>query len=294
MTDRDNTSPPRNPTAGQGPGQPARQGAEKSIEQSPQPRLSVRDLGFSYGSERFRLSGVSFDVAPGELVGLLGANGSGKSTIVRLVMRLMRAHQGGIIVDGKPSLKWHMGDYARRVAYVPQESRAVFAFTALETVLMGRSPHTGMLGFESEDDIAAARGALQTVDAEIFADTLLEELSGGERQRVILARALAQQANLLVLDEPAAFLDIRHQYDLYRLLRDLSHLQGRSCLCVSHDLNVAAAYCDKLLLMHAGRLLAQGTPAEVLTSDLIRTAYDIEADVVLSPTGRPTVLPRVE
>ena len=257
-------------------------------------RVSVRDLAFTYGSARFAMSGVSFDIASGELVGLLGPNGSGKSTIVRLIMRLLGMQGGSIVVDGRPAQRWRLREYARRVAYVPQESQAVFAFTALETVLMGRSPHTGALGFESREDLAVARAALARVDAGGLADTLLEELSGGERQRVILARALAQQADLLVLDEPAAYLDIRHQYDLYRLLGDVAHVEGRSCLCVSHDLNVAAAFCDRLILMHRGRLLAIGSPAEVLTAENIRQAYDIEADVVQGRNGRPVVMPRVE
>jgi iron complex transport system ATP-binding protein len=258
------------------------------------PMLDVRGLGFSYGAGRFALEEVSFLAGHGEFVGLLGPNGSGKSTLVKLIMRLLAPSAGEILLEGRPVAALRLRDYARRVAYLPQESRAAFAFTALETVLMGRSPHLGAMGFESDDDYAKARAALERVDAARFADALLDELSGGERQRVVLARALAQEAALLVLDEPASFLDLKHQYELYRLLRDLSRQEGRTCLCVGHDLNVAAAYCDRLILLSRGRIAAIGRPAEVLTADLVRQVYDIDAEVTLRRDGRPVVLPKVE
>lgn len=257
-------------------------------------KLELRGAAFSYGEGRFALSDVSFPVQAGELVGLLGPNGSGKSTVVKLVMRLLSPGPGQVLLDGCDVRAFRHGDYARRVAYVPQESRAAFAFTVMETVLMGRSPHLGAMGFESEADHRAALEALQRVDAARFADVFLDELSGGERQRVILARALAQEAELLILDEPASFLDIRHQCQLYHLLRDLVRRQGRTCLCISHDVNVAAAYCDRLVLLRQGRLAAMGRPAEVLTADLIRRVYDVEAEILTQADGRPVVLPRVD
>jgi len=240
------------------------------------------------------MDGVSFAVARGELVGLLGPNGSGKSTVARLVMRLVSPSSGRVLLDGADVAACRQGDYARRVAYVPQESRAAFAFTAMETVLMGRGPHTGAMGFESEADHRTALAALERVDAASLAGVLLDELSGGERQRVILARALAQEADLLVLDEPASSLDIRHQYDLYRLLRGLARQEGRTCLCTSHDVNVAAAYCDRLVVLRAGSVAANGRPADVLTADLLDQVYGIRADVVTRPDGRLVVLPRIE
>lgn len=237
---------------------------------------------------------MSFAVARGELVGLLGPNGSGKSTVIRLVMRLLSPAVGQVLLDGVNAGTYRQGDYARRVAYVPQESLAAFAFTAMETVLMGRGPHTGAMGFESQADHRKARDALERVDAAPLAGVLLDELSGGERQRVVLARALAQEADLLVLDEPASSLDIRHQYDLYRLLRDLARQQGRTCLCTSHDINVAAAYCGRLVVLAEGRVAAIGRPADVLTADLVEQVYGVRADVVAQPDGRLVVLPHVE
>jgi iron complex transport system ATP-binding protein len=256
--------------------------------------LEVRDLGFTYGQGRFALCGVNFAIVPGEFVGLLGPNGSGKSTLVKLVMRLLAPATGEILVDGRRAAEFRLRDYARRVAYLPQESRPAFAFTVLETVLMGRSPHLGAMGFETDADLAQARAALDRVDAAPFAGLFLDELSGGERQRVMLARALAQEARLLVLDEPASFLDLKHQYELYRLLGDLAHGEGRSCLCVGHDLNVAAAFCDRLVLLRAGRVVAVGRPAEVLTAKTVREVYQIDVDVTVRADGRPVVLPRLE
>lgn len=255
-------------------------------------RLDIRDVAFRYAARRFAMQGVSLDVAPGELVALLGPNGSGKSTLVRLVMRLLTPHAGSIRLDGDDLATLPAGELARRVAYVPQETQVAFGFTALETVLTGRSPHTGAMGFEREADLAVARAALERVEATDLADAPLDELSGGERQRVILARALAQEAPLLVLDEPGSHLDIRHQYGLFRLLRDLSREAGRACLCVSHDLNVAAGHCDRVVVLSEGRVAAAGTPGDVLSAELVGRVYGIEADVLTTSDGRPAILPR--
>jgi iron complex transport system ATP-binding protein len=263
------------------------------VSASAEIRLEVQDVSFSYGPGRFHLDGVSLTARPGEVVGLLGPNGSGKSTLIRLVMRLLRCDSGRVLVDGRSVADWSSREFARRVAHVPQQTRAAFAFTALETVLMGRNPYQGAMGFESEADHRVARQALERVDAERFADVLLDELSGGERQRVILARALAQEADLLVLDEPASFLDIRHQYSLYHLLRDLAHDEGRTCLAAGHDVNVLAAYCDRLVLLSEGRVVGDGPPQEVLTEARLREVYGVEAEVLTRDDGRLIVLPRV-
>lgn len=257
-------------------------------------RLQLQEVAFSYGQERFRLGGVSLEARPGELVGLLGPNGSGKSTLIKLITRLLTPQAGRVLLAGRDVREFSQRQFARRVAYVPQETQAAFAFTAMEAVLMGRSPYLGAMGFESEADHAKAAEALRRVDAARFADVLLDELSGGERQRVILARALAQEAELLVLDEPASFLDVRHQYDLYRLLRSLARDEGRTCIASSHDINVAAAYCDRLVLLAGGRVAADGPPPEVLTADRLLEVYDVEVEIIRRDDGRMIVLPRVD
>jgi len=253
--------------------------------------LVVRQVGFAYADGRFRLDGVSLAVDHGEVVGLLGPNGSGKSTLVKLVARLLLPASGEILLDGRPIRDIRRSDYARRVAYLPQDIRPAFAFTAMETVLMGRSPYMGALGFEGQSDHDIALAALRRVDAVHFAGVLLDQLSGGERQRVHLARALAQEAPLLVLDEPTSFLDLRHQYGLYGLLRRLAREEGRAALCVSHDVNVAAAYCDRLVFLRGGAVAVQGTPPQIVTSETIERVYGVAAQVVTRADGRPMVLP---
>ena len=257
-------------------------------------QLQLSKVSFHYGPGRFHLDGISLEARGGELVGLLGPNGSGKSTLIKLITRLLRPQAGRVLLAGRDAGEFSQRQFARRVAYVPQETQAAFAFTAMEAVLMGRNPYLGTMGFQSEADYAKAAEALRRVDAARFADVLLDELSGGERQRIILARALAQEAELLVLDEPASFLDVRHQYDLYRLLRSLAHDEGRTCIASSHDINVAAAYCDRLVLLAGGRVVADGPPQEVLTADRLLEVYEVEVEIVHRDDGRLVVLPRID
>ncbi len=166
-------------------------------------------------------------------------------------------------------------------------------FTVLETVLMGRSPHTGALGFEAPEDWSAARRALRLTDTESLAERNLDELSGGERQRAVIARALAQEPELVLLDEPTSFLDIRHQHTIYGLLRRLVREEAKTVVCVSHDLSLAAAYADRLVLLDHGHVAAAGPPEEVMRSEVLSPVYETKVEVRLDETtGRPYVLPR--
>jgi len=257
--------------------------------------VEVRDLDFAYAAGAPVLRGLSLEVARGRFVGLLGPNGSGKTTLLRILLGLLAPASGEVRIAGLRPADYPPGALARRVAYVPQATSSVLAFTVLETVLMGRSPHTGALGFEGAADWHAARQALRLTDTERFAERHLEDLSGGERQRVVIARALAQQPDLILLDEPTAFLDIKHQQAIHRLLGRLRDEQGMTVLCVSHDLNLASAYADDVVLISDGRVVAAGMPAEVLRTDVLETVYETRVRVEFDEaSGRPYVLPRPE
>ena len=275
--------------------QSSRSPITETVPRADGPYLDVRDLAFAYGAGPPVLSGLSLGVERGRFVALLGPNGSGKTTLLRILLRLLRPSAGEVRLAGRPLGDYPAGALARRVAYVPQATSSVLAFTVLETVLMGRSPHTGALGFEGAGDWHAAREALRLTDTERFAERNLEDLSGGERQRVVIARALAQEPDLILLDEPTAFLDIKHQHAIHRLLGRLRDEQGMTVLCVSHDLNLASAYADDVVLIAGGQVAAAGTPAEVLRTDVLETVYETRVRVEFDEaSGRPYVLPRPE
>lgn len=253
-------------------------------------RLELRAVSYRY-RDRGALDGVSLQVGPGEIVGLLGPNGSGKSTVVGVVSGVRRGYTGSARLDGREIREWSPRDLARTMAVVPQESSFGLPFSALEVVLLGRHPHLEGLGFESARDIAVARNALARCGAAELADRDILELSAGERQRVVFARALAQQPSCLVLDEPASFLDVRHQVELYDRVRELAD-DGLAVLSVLHDLNLAAEYCDRLVLLRDGRVLADGSTAEVFTYARLRECFDTEVYVDLNHlTGKMLALP---
>jgi iron complex transport system ATP-binding protein len=255
------------------------------------PAIRASGLTFSYRrAPVFR----DFDlrVEPGTMTALLGPNGSGKTTFVRLASGSLRPAAGSIAVFGDDVARLTARERARRIAVVPQESHPVFEATVLEMVLLGRFAHLGFLGLESDDDLAIARAALARTDALHLADRPFVALSGGERQRVLLARALAQQARLLLLDEPTAFLDLQHRLEVHALLLDLVRRDGLTVLVVSHDLNLAARYADRLVLLRCGAIAVDGPPEAVLRPDAIRDVYRVEVEIGRDPsTGRPYVVP---
>jgi len=235
---------------------------------------------------------VSFSVATGEVVGLLGRNGAGKTTLLRMATRALAPDAGRIVLGGRPVAELSRRALAQRVATVPQELHVPFPFLASEIVLMGRAPHQGLLGFESAGDLARARAAMESVGIAELADRPLDELSGGERQLVMFARALVQEPEILLLDEPTSHLDLRHRIDVLRIVRRLAG-QGCGVLVVSHDLTLAARSCDRIVVLADGRVLADGAPSAVLSPALLHEAFGIDADVVPAPDGAPLVGPRM-
>jgi len=247
-------------------------------------------VSFAYG-DRLAIDDVSLAVRAGELLGVLGPNGSGKSTLLRLMAGGLSPARGEVRLDGRSLGSYRRTEVARRIAATAQENAIEFPFTVAEVVLMGRAPHLGGALFESREDVQVARAAMERCGVVELAGRLIHELSGGERQRVILARAVAQQTPVLVLDEPAAFLDIRHQVEIYDLLRDLQ-AEGRTIVTVLHDLNLAALYCDRVALLQAGRLIAAGAPEAVITHATITRVYETDVCVQRNAvTGAVTVLP---
>jgi iron complex transport system ATP-binding protein len=253
--------------------------------------LAAEAVGFAYGT-RHVLTGVDLAVAPGELVGMIGPNGGGKTTLVRLLSGVLAPRTGMVRLEGRPLADYRRRDVARRLAVVPQDPLVEFPFTALEVVLMGRAPHLPSLGLPGPGDLALARAAMARLDVADLAARPIDRLSGGERQRVLLARALAQEPVVLLLDEPTTHLDLRHQARIWDVLLALRRERGLAVVAVLHDLNLAAAACDRLVLLAAGRVVREGAPAAVLTEDALAAAYGTPVSVgVQDPTGRLVVLP---
>ena len=238
------------------------------------------------------MNGVSLAVQRGDLVGLLGPNGSGKTTMLKLLGGILRPQRGAIAFEGKPLSEWTRRDAARKIAYVPQETHAPFDFSVMEIVMMGRFPHLGPFALEGPEDLRVAQQALEATGMSAFAERQFHTLSGGEKQRVVIASALAQNPELLLLDEPTASLDVGHQLEVQQLLSRLNAGGQVAMVLSTHDLNLAASLCRRLVLIRDGRVLASGPTAEVLTPSAVRALYDVEADVqVHQRTGHLTVTP---
>jgi iron complex transport system ATP-binding protein len=237
--------------------------------------LEARGVSFAYGAGLPEvLCGATLAVGRGRLSALVGANGSGKSSLVRVLAGLLRPARGEVLFGGVPLREIEPRALARRVAYVPQATATVFPLTALEVVLTGRSPYTPRFRFESESDVRIARDALAAVEASHLAARSVTELSGGERQLVSLARALAQEPECLLLDEPSSALDLKHRASLVRHLARLRDERGLAALVVTHDLQLLDPAFDRVHAMRAGKVVAEGTPAEVLRDEVLAEVYD--------------------
>jgi iron complex transport system ATP-binding protein len=258
----------------------------------------VERVGFRHpGAARDALQEVSCELPGGGVTAILGPNGAGKSTFVRLLIGLVAPTRGIVQFRGRSLGSWPRGAVAREVGFVPQGEESVFPITVREVVAMGRYPHLGPWRAETEEDRRLVRHALEDVDAHAFADRPFSTLSGGEQQRVRIARALAQHGSAIVLDEPTAGLDVRHEIELFALLRALAS-QGRTVVLVTHNLSLASRLADRILLFSEGTLAAQGDARSVLTGDTLSTVYGWPIDVVRHPgpgaeTGSPLVVPRL-
>ncbi len=254
------------------------------------PLVEVREASFRYGAQR-ALEGVSLAARAGELVGLLGPNGSGKSTLVRLAAGLVAPASGTVRLCGLDPHAASRRAVARLCALVPQEPQAPWPFTVREAVMMGRTPHQGLLGIADRFDRGAVDGALRACELEQLEGRRLDALSGGERRRVFFARALAQEPKVLLLDEPTAFLDLAHQVAAMEMAR-LAARGGLCVVAVLHDLNLAADTCDRLVVLSHGRLVTEGRPGEVLTADRVREVWGVPVwRGENAATGAPIVLP---
>jgi iron complex transport system ATP-binding protein len=254
--------------------------------------LVIKGISLSYNHVPV-VKDLSFQLRSGELVGLIGPNGCGKTSIIKALSRILPPRSGRIILDGQDLTRFSHIDLARAVGVVPQNPALPSTFTVTEIVLLGRNPHLGWLGSESARDLAMVREAMEVTGLAGFAERKIGELSGGERQRVTVARVLAQEPRVILMDEPTANLDINHQITILDLMTSLCAEKKLVVLIALHDLNLAAQYCDRLLLLKEGQLYAEGTPREVITGSNIRAVYGEGSAVYPHPENQlPMVLLR--
>jgi iron complex transport system ATP-binding protein len=258
------------------------------------PLLQVNNLRFSYNGNPV-LTDIRFDVERRDFLGLIGPNGAGKTTLLRLIDGILSPQEGTIHLHGNPLSKMTRDDLAKIIAVVPQAAPMIFPFTVREVILMGRTPHLGHWQFEGAKDLAVADNAMVKTDTLALADRPMDRLSGGEFQRVLIARALAQEPQILLLDEPTAYLDIRHQVEFFNLLESLNREQGLTVIAVTHDINLASFYCSRIALLKNGHTQAIDHPDAVVTETIIQAVYGTPVIVDRHPiNGRPRVTPRRE
>jgi len=253
-------------------------------------KIEMQDVCLSYNS-KVVLKEVTFQVSPGEMVGLVGPNGCGKSTIIRALSRIISPCSGKIFLDGKDVTRIPRQDLARLLGVVPQMPLLPSAFTAFEIVLMGRNPHLSLFQYEGPKELATAWQAMEKTATHPLAERRVSELSGGEIQGLLIARVLAQEPKAILLDEPTANLDIGRQIEILDLIKNLCRENNLTVLAALHDLNLASQYCDRLILINNGRVHAEGTPKEVITARNIKEVYGAEGCVYLHPVdGLPCIL----
>ena len=254
--------------------------------------LAAQAVTLGYG-DRTIVDRLDLDVPPGRITAIIGANGCGKSTLLRALARLITPTEGQVVLDGKALHARPSKEVARTLGLLPQSPVAPEGIAVAYLVGRGRHPHQKLLARWSERDYVVVADALAATGIEDLADRSVDELSGGQRQRVWIAMALAQETDILLLDEPTTFLDVAHQVEVLDLLTDLNRERGTTIVMVLHDMNLAARYADHLFALCSGRVVADGAPGDVMTADLIREVFDLDSLVVADPvSGAPIVLPR--
>lgn len=248
--------------------------------------ISIKNLKFSYGNHSgngaFSLNIDSWQLSKGSFTSIIGPNGCGKSTFLKILARLITPHGGEIRYENTDQNHIELKNYAKKVAYVPQQIHSIFRYSVYEVVMMGRTPYLGLMGFEKKEDSAIVKDALEQMEIWHLRSKGLNEISGGEAQRVVIARALAQKAELILLDEPNSHLDIEHQLKIFNLLHQLNKDEGLTIIAVSHDLNLVGIYSEEIALMQNGAIALNGKKEDVLNEINIRNVFNINSIVKYS------------
>lgn len=251
---------------------------------------AINSLSFAYSSIRV-VDRLSVGVKPGEFLAIIGPNGAGKSTLLKLMAGLLSDFEGSLEFMGRPIADYKPVELARKVAFLPQETHVVFPFTVDEMILMGRMPYRQSVLFDTEADDEFVLKAMALTGTEHLSGKMFNEISGGERQRVVLASALAQTPQVLLLDEPTVFLDMKHQLEFYQILARLNTQERMTIVAVTHDINLAARHAERMLAIRDGAIAADGTPNQVLTADKLHEVFGITADIIDRPDGGRYVIP---
>lgn len=245
-------------------------------------KIEILGVDCYYGSIQ-ALEDISFEVNEGDFFGIIGPNGSGKTTLLRCITKVLRPKVGAVLLDENSVSDMDREKIAKNIGVVPQNSPLTFPFTVLDIVLMGRTPHFGRFARETKKDLKIAKKAMKLTNVAHFADRTINELSGGESQRVIIAKALTQEPKVLLLDEPTLHLDINHQLEILKLIRGLNEREKLTVIAVFHDLNLAARFCDKLLLLNSGKIHSIGSVEDVLTPKNIKIVYQVDVQIARHP-----------
>ena len=258
------------------------------------PHLEVENLDFAYDSEPI-LKNISLSIEKGDFIGLIGPNGSGKSTLLKLMGGILNCPDNAIRINEHPINAINKKKLARAITWVPQEHPLVFPYTIQEIVLMGRHPYLPPLSFEGEEDYTIARKAMETTQTLQFSDRYFNEISGGEKQRVMLASAITQEPEVMLLDEPTSALDLKYQVQILNILNQLNEEKNITLILAMHDLNLASRYCRRLILLNDGAIVCDGTPEEVLKKEIIENVYgvnvslhNLDGDILVHPITNPS------